>query len=253
MIGPQWPESGEIQWPIFENERFIVFIDMEDDLDWFVKDDLSKEEEAKIAKVRAEVANLEPRSSEWPKETKLAFKRMLGEALALAFGGDFNSASNMVSYARGFWDGRSREIARVAYIRGCAIASSVVLIIWIIIWNLRLQLPGQLLPIFTGMGAGALGSLYSVLLRSNRLTLEPNSPAALHALDGALRIVVGLLGALVVSFAWRLKFLGQFNSAPEDFLLAIAFVGLIAGASERLAPSIIEKSSSALNREPRNP
>lgn len=244
--GPDWPRLDEIGWLILETDDFIVFIDKEDDLDWVTRVEPTKEASQKIAKIRAEVSNLEPRSSEWPREIKLAFRRLLGEALAFAFDGDFARAQQMVGFARGFWQGRSREVARVAYLKGCAIVSILILTLWFLLWWTRSMLPPTMVPVLTAVSAGSLGAMYSVLLRSNKVTLEPNSPTALHVLDGGIRIITGMLGALVVFLAWKLKVVADVVPAPERELVACAFIGLIAGASERFAPSILEKTSKSI-------
>jgi hypothetical protein len=61
----------------------------------------------------------------------------------------------------------------------------------------------------------------------------------LHHLEGAFRIMVGTLGALLVALAIRAGLIVQVKQ-----LSAIMVMCMVAGASERLVPSFIEQVES---------
>lgn len=63
----------------------------------------------------------------------------------------------------------------------------------------------------------------------------------IHLFEGAIRAVLGAIGALLTALAVKANLLlGAINKA-EGSLLMLCVVCLIAGASERLVPSLIQQ------------
>jgi hypothetical protein len=93
--------------------------------------------------------------------------------------------------------------------------------------------------------AGATGALLSILLRVGRAPLDPAAGSAVHHLEGAARVIVGVIGALIVLCAIRAEVVLPQLRNPYGIALAC----LVAGASERLASGIIERVETALAKQ----
>lgn len=245
-VGGTWPEKKEIAYLILETDHFIVFLDEKNDVDWATRDTYKVDIRGKREQGKAlvEVAYLQGLPTGFLREDQhLAFRRMLGEAVAHALNEDYKSSQRMLILARDYAEGRGLEVARIWYLSGSTLASLTMMVAWCICWCLRAHLNTPMTFVLFAMFAGSLGALYSVLLRLRTIQLEPTSRPKMHYIEGAARIGVGALGALLVGIAVRLKVLGFLPGSGDPSLLNFVFVGFIAGASERLAPSLIEKTT----------
>jgi hypothetical protein len=87
--------------------------------------------------------------------------------------------------------------------------------------------------------AGGVGALFSVILRMGASNLDAAAGKGLHYLEGVSRIVCGSISAFLVALAVQTEIIVPVFSKIEKTHIAMILAGLIAGASERLAPSII--------------
>jgi hypothetical protein len=79
-----------------------------------------------------------------------------------------------------------------------------------------------------------------VLTRLGTNSLDPSAGERLHSLEGGARVVAGAIGAVFAQLAVQLSLiLGVLKGFG---LPALMFVALVAGASERLVPTIIKKT-----------
>jgi hypothetical protein len=96
-----------------------------------------------------------------------------------------------------------------------------------------------------GSLCGAIGALLSVTVRGNRLVLDANAGKAIHQLEGLSRVGAGLIGALFVSLGIKSGLImGGANFSGNKLSLLLVFC-IIAGASERLVPSLVESFEKA--------
>ena len=94
---------------------------------------------------------------------------------------------------------------------------------------------------------GALGALLSVILRMGKSNLDFNASKKLHYLEGSSRVVAGIISALIVAICIKSGILLPIFAKIESTHIAMILGGLVAGASERFAPSIINKLNNQLN------
>jgi hypothetical protein len=87
-----------------------------------------------------------------------------------------------------------------------------------------------------GTLVGGLGAWLSVIQRSRSTELDVAAGPVRHHVEGALRILTGILGSFLVALAIRAGL-----SLPGKDLSVIMVIGMVAGASERLVPSLIEQ------------
>ena len=91
---------------------------------------------------------------------------------------------------------------------------------------------------------GGLGAWLSVIQRSRKTDLDVAAGPVLHYLEGAFRIMVGMLGAFLVALVLHANLVAWGKS-----LSAIMVICMIAGVSERLVPSFIEQIESRVTAQ----
>ncbi len=96
------------------------------------------------------------------------------------------------------------------------------------------------LEVLTGATMGSLGAFLSVAGRTEAIHFEPVAGPRIHKIEGAIREIVGISGALLVALAVKADLLlpgvSQRLSHPFLGLLVACFA---AGAAERLVPGLI--------------
>ena len=171
------------------------------------------------------------------------FRIMIGEGLARVFEIAPTSASQMLERAREFIVARSQELARVWYLRATGIATAFPAAFLLFGWINRVRFAEYVGDntsyLLLGCCAGGLGAFLSILTRVGSTPLDPAAGQLLHCLEGVGRITVGILGAAIVQLAvkvgWLLPMLAE-RGHGGMFLVAI-----VAGASERLVPTLISR------------
>jgi len=98
--------------------------------------------------------------------------------------------------------------------------------------------------------------LLSVVLRMGKSTVDVLAGKRIHFLEGVFRIIAGTISASIVSLSVYAGVLLPIFSQIQKQNIAMVLAGLIAGASERLVPSLIEKvqpeSRAKIKRNPPN-
>src|SRR5262249_33450549 len=92
--------------------------------------------------------------------------------------------------------------------------------------------------------AGGVGALVSTIIRVRDVNLNASSGPVLHYFEGSARVVVGFTGAFLVALAIKANlFLGLANVTSSETIrfATIAAVCFVAGASERVVPSLIKQ------------
>lgn len=103
--------------------------------------------------------------------------------------------------------------------------------------------------VMLGTEMGAIGALISIITRSNKLLVNVSAGKIVHYLEGAARIIVGMLGALLVALAVKADiFFGVINSS-KDPLAILLTICTVAGASERIVPSLIKQVEGMVKKQ----
>jgi len=241
----QWP-GLPIKFLILSAENFIVFIDHDIDVDWATADKYSPQDPKAHNSILNRAALLESRPCDGLSESiRLNFKRMVGEAIARSLQHDYKNAEQMLLQAEKFVTARNDEIARSWYLGSSAVTASAFVLIGLGLWSFRGWFKVQIgeLPFFLIISsvAGAAGALLSVVLRMGKSNVDGLAGRRIHFLEGGFRIVAGTISASVVSLAvYAGVFLPIFTEIKKQNI-AMVLAGLVAGISERLVPSLIEK------------
>lgn len=247
--------DADVKVLLRKGPNFIVYLDQQLDVDWEDTTAYHEElaaEKVDVGKVQGRVTCLEAVPIDHLTEPiKCAFRSILGEAMCLALEKDMRGAQVLLAKAEEFVSARNHEQARTWYVCGCirstaaflVIAPLVMAIYW---WRYPCSPLAERMNILgVGMG-GAVGALFSILLRVGRAPLDPAAGAWVHKLEGAARVAVGVIGALMVMCAIRAELL--LPQLRDEYGIVLACV--IAGASERLATALIERVEGALGRAP---
>jgi hypothetical protein len=230
---------------IMSTERFIVVIDNDGDVDWDANDSFDWDEIdlPKFNNVINRAAALEALPREGLGEAFIAsHKRLVAEAIARALDGDPDSGIAMLAEVAARIDARSSEISRRWYLSSCFLTTAVVMTIGGMLWlsrNLMLSAIGPTAFWFLiTCVAGALGALFSVIVRSGSLKFESSSGQQLHYLEGFSRIVAGATSGGVAGIAVKTGLI--LPTLPADKIGgAMMISAVVAGSAERLAQSII--------------
>ena len=234
---------------IMENEGYIVFIDKQLDVDWKITDELDKEQKESKAKrneILNKAANVEsiPNIQQKPL-VRLNFKRMVGEGIARAFDADWDNAARIISEADKYIRERNSELARYWQLSMAIVLGVSSLFAGATMWSLR----GVFVEVIGGSGyqvalgalVGMSGAVLSMILRIGRLNVSSESEKNLHYLEVCGRCLVGANSAILVALLIKAEFILPALKGTASGLPMILAACLLAGASERWAPSIVSK------------
>lgn len=233
-------------------DDFIVHIDTDGKLDWEVAaandaiNSATPARQKELSQIFGEIVVCESTSFDgYASEQAHQYKTMLGEAYVHWITGDASTSRKLIAAARDYYRERSEETSRRWYLQTTALATAPFLLIGIFAWLMRVNL-----VTFVGQGAfnvtlaacmGAIGALFSVIVRSGKLQVKASAGRGLHMLEAASRVCVGaisgVIGYLALTSELILPSLLK-NSHRAEILLLVA---LAAGAGERMATSIISK------------
>lgn len=247
-----WP-GLPIKYLVFACCDFIVFIDNQNDIDWQASDafekkeaELSKEERTKYHKAVNLAASIESIPCEDLEEKViLNFKRQIGEALVSNLHFDFTNAMNMLQLAKEYIIDRNADKSRYLYLKASAVTSAIAFILLVLVWLFRVQLKEligeKVFILLLCLLIGALGAFLSIILRMGNTNLDYHASKKLHYMEGSMKVIAGMVSALLIGLCIKAGLLLPVFNKAESINIAILIGGLIAGSSERLAPSIIKK------------
>ena len=227
---------------IDRQSNYIVYID--DDL--FVEWSLYLPAPSGFDTIANEIGHLETLAITQllPSQREL-LARLLGEAMARILGDTHNNdgAQEVLSEAREYLNARGTENARKWYLIGSGTMCVGFLAIAILLLFMRAKVVSgawqQFIEVFAPATLASLGALISIASRTERINIEPVAGQRIHAFEGAVRVIVGVIGALFVAISIKADILlGIFHSLSQPFL-ALVVACMVAGASERLVPSLI--------------
>lgn len=247
------PLKKNIHILIVVESNYIVFLDEKLYMHWWYDGSYGKFADG-FGAVLARQADLEATSTLLLKKPHLEpFRRMLAEAIArLLDDRSVEHANEMLNVAAVYLRARSLERARIWFIGAMMIATSISLVIGLLFWKNReaalsfLGFSPGAAEVFVGVSMGSLGALLSVLLRLNRLPVDPSAGPRVHYFEGVMRVLVGALaGALFIMAVKSNLLLSTINQQPSVLTLLIV-LSIVAGASEQLLPNLINRISSVL-------
>lgn len=225
---------------------YIVHVDTQHNIDWETTEayDSTKTEEEKIASEKALshclIAERKPIGG-LSNEAVLSFKTIIGEAIVNCLEKNYEGTYEILKLADEFRVDRVIEKSREWYLVFTTLITATVILITLLINSKSILFFDELLP-YINIGTWAIaGACLSIILRSGNLKNASYSGQRLHFVESGCRLVGGFVTGQIVYLGIKSgvlfsSLIGNSNSQYMIYLLA-----LLAGASERFAPSIITK------------
>lgn len=222
-------------------------------IDWQTSEDFDRNEDSGDVEARkkrsallAEITVEELKPADGFAASVLIRQRtLLGEATVLCLEGDFDGAQKTIESAQTELQARSDEMSREWYLRASGTATVPFIIICAILWFNRQGFTGLLGStaywLLLAACGGALGALFSVIVRSGDMHFEIGASKSLHHLEGASRILAGAVSGLLVAMAVRSDLVFGAFARGEHMSLVSMLAAIAGGTGERLAKSIISK------------
>jgi hypothetical protein len=240
------PRTGKIvRLKILETADFYVFLDQDLMTWWLFRFDADAIPgfHEKWGAVLNRVAVLEsiPVSS-LSEDNRIAFRRLVGEGVArVLYEKNDTTAMKVLDQAEVFVRARSAEIARGWYLgaalTGLAIAAFALLIVYALQW--RITFTPRFKETLYAISLGAIGAGLSLIARLGNFPLDPAAGMKLHRLEAGARFTAGMIGGLLTCLIFNAKLFALPAADPSERLPLLMAVCLVAGASERLVPSMI--------------
>lgn len=240
----------DIEHLILSTDEFIVFIDKELDIDWETTDGHDAAIHGESLCQLNEILNLAATIECIPNDhqrrfIRTNFKRMVGEGVARALKGDFTNAHKILERANDYITSRNIETARYWQLTTSLIAGITAAFSGILLWSFRdaaISVWGVTgtFAILSGL-AGAIGATFSIVFRIGSTQITSEAAFNLHVLEALSRIVAGSISGLIFGFLIRIGVIAPFLSSSGNIDIVIIAAAILAGASERWAPSLIEQ------------
>src|SRR5581483_223815 len=225
---------------------FIVYLDDKGSVEWAFRGTYAELPKG-AAPILNRVSELEAIPLTYiPAPVQLAFRRMLGEAVARVIGfKDDVRATEILDKAERYIKSFRESIARLWHLQS-TIATTVVFVLGgLAIWWCRAAVRRSLGPgavdLALASSAGVVGGFLSFASRSREVEVDPSAGRPGYYFMGVARSLGAASGAVVAAIAVKLKLILGFMAGPAGPapLMGLVLAGLIAGVSERLVPNLV--------------
>ena len=222
--------------------HYIVYLDDNFNVMWSMTDEW--EEPTVFGKIANRVTHLEAVSEMILPAKKLApLRRILGEALARAIGGDGKEAGAALNLAESFLQARGAERARLWYFGASAVLSAGCALCFWLLWSYRISVGVSLgrtsFDVLSGTLLGGVGAFFALVTSSKTPKFDASAGPMIHFLAGGLRITTGLAGAFMLSIAIKGDIVFGILKHLGSSVAAFYAICVVAGWSERLAQTLV--------------
>jgi hypothetical protein len=233
---------------IASTEDYFVIIDKEIMIDWETSDDFDTKNSIykdKINELKNRIFALECEPIEYHDDiVKYNYISMLGEALSRVFDLDFDSAHIMIDKANEFIKNRNIELSRIWTLETSFFIIPIVCVSIIIMGALAfynlVDITAFTSEIIMCTLIGGLSAIISLVLRLGTLQYYYFTARRAHTYECIAKTIIGFMSGSLIYIMIKagiiLPFINDLSSAHTLYFIFIAF---IAGATERLIPSII--------------
>jgi ABC-type multidrug transport system fused ATPase/permease subunit len=250
-VGEREPTFGVvIHSMVMNTASFIVYVGADFGVYWIAASGLSYP--ARTPDVLTRVAELQAEPTEaFDDRAKEAFASLTAQGVVQMLEGDDTSALAVLDKAEDYFNSRISEIARGWYLTSAAGALGLFAAIGAGVWLGRAHLMASGLSatgieLIAASTAGSVGAFLSLFFRLNRLPLDARAGLRLHILESVLRVLAGVLAALLCIWAVKADILLGFGKDGSIYRLLL--IGALAGASERIVPSLVAEVESVVQR-----
>lgn len=244
-IGKTGPMGAIIKEVILRSNTFIVYMDSENTIQWFTSDYGNFHEN--FGEIQNKVSDWESKTNKlFNKKESYNIKCILAEAYARILDDrNINSARDIINRAINRIEKQGKEILKQNYIITSLITTIIICIAIFIVKYNKLDIEQKFgkdeYKIAMTMLFGGIGAFVFTIIRLKDYKADIVISRFVHILDGLLRIFYGLIAALIIALAIKSNLLlGFLNQIDKSIYLSV-FLGICAGASEVLIPSLIKQ------------
>lgn len=226
--------------------NYIVFIEHSNNIDWESTnehdDSFTVEEKGEKEKSLSQCSIIEHKPLEGLSESSiLSFKTVVGEAIVNCLEKNFEDAQRIWKQAEDYRIDRVIEKSRAWYLMFTMFIYFIILVLAALICSNQASNCEPLLENLLFGLWGVTGALLSVILRSGNMLNSSISGWGPHFLESISRLIVGFISGQIIYLGIKSGILFANLSDSNQIQFTVSFLALLAGASERFAPSIIEK------------
>lgn len=232
LICDCWREPPTDSHNLLDKYNYVVFIDIEGDLDWICNDDHTENKvQPEVFTMIARIMDVEAipckhlGKNEW-----MAFKRMLGAAIVSAFEGGHDEAESLMAQAKAYIEQRIPERSRLWTLWGATIGMILCSLVFYFLRNNVHVAPFVF---------GVLGAYVSIVRHASKRNVDSNAGIMLHLTETTVRLLIGaILGKIGVQFCNSLlapEFAQKFCVSDAG----IRIVAFAAGLFDAFIPAMI--------------
>ena len=230
-----------------KDKNYIVFIDLELELDWINNGEMTSDGQKACATANSIDAR---RCKHLPREQILELKRLVGHAMVNAITGHAEESYKLTAEAAQFLKDRTVERSRswtltVAHLLIVVFSGSI------LIYYVKFHSEQTLIPAFLPLAieGGAIGAYLSVVQRAGHGEGDAAAGKFLHFIEVFTKLFAGCVLGAISFFISR----SVFAPAPvKEFaseINSILVFGIAAGMCERLIPKMISNYSQLTNQQ----
>lgn len=226
----------------YEDDRFIVFIDGVNDIDWVEISGFDGFSDEELKQFYDATSKLD-RAQAYPcmllkEEHVLSFKRILGAGYVAAFHKSFDTIDKTIEEAKDYVRHRNLEKARQIYLAWAGIIT-LIAVVFLILLHYVPAFDLLLKDVTSCIVFGIAGAYFSIWMRYEDLLMKGFSTRTLLALEAVSRLFIGAISAYVVYLAYQCQIVFNLLSNVESIYVC-SFLGFLGGLCERFVPSLVE-------------
>lgn len=179
------------------------------------------------------------------------YRAQIAEALRLGLENQIDAAQAILKIALDDAKELRARVGRLCYLKYAGALGLAIASILLIAGGILHQDSHSSGLLMMASGGGAVGALLSIALAIRARTIPADAHWATNAMDGAVRVVIGLISAGALYLLMASGFINEFKTGDVTLTgtsmawEAALLVGFAAGFLERLVPDLLEKKQKA--------
>lgn len=252
-IGQVAPLGKKIKDIVFRSDELIIYMDEEDTIQWYrVSCDNFPDN---FGEIQNKVSDWESKVNKiFDKKDAYDYKFLLAEAFTRIFHDkSISQARDIIDRVARRVDKQGKELLKQYYaITSLAAAIFVCLLIWLSKYHktfIETRYGIAEYEIWMTMLFGGIGAFIFTIVRLRKYKADIEISKFVHILDGALRLFYGIIFGLVMAIAIKSNLLLGFLNQIDRSIYVSIFLGVCAGASEIIIPSLIKQIETKSDQE----
>ena len=219
---------------------YLVFIDIEFDLDWIIKE-MPQGSESHVARVMA----IETQPNEYlPIKQRLAFKTILGEAIVTAMEENYNESGLLMQRALLYLQARTEECSR----RWMFLFSTLDMLLVSFLVSCWVYYGMQINEFIISCLFSVIGAYASIITRMGLLRSDAVAGRALHFYEVSSKLLAGGIFGVIAYALLHTPISPSLLHPLRDNIYGLIVIGFIAGFCEYFVPNLIKPYAREINK-----